>query len=138
MFPQKMIKIRKKGLTLVELMLSMTIFSLIMIFILSSVQSMMAARIKSMNRIALTEELYFFSEQLFTAIKEGGTIDYEEYWNRKTYNTEMNGSHYKFASGLGNFGHATTGRVIDLKRDYFGENFFYCRSQDASHRMGSE
>ncbi len=35
-----------------------------------------------MNRIALTDELYFFSEQLFTTIKDGGTIDYEEYWNR--------------------------------------------------------
>ena len=108
MLPQKMIKIRKKGLTLLELVISMVIFSLVMIFILSSVQSMMAARIKSMNRIALTEELYFFSEQLFTAIKDGGTIDYEEYWNRKTYNTELNGSHYKFASGVGNFGHGTS------------------------------
>lgn len=35
-----------------------------------------------MNRIALTDELYFFSEQLFVLIKGGGTLDYEEYWNR--------------------------------------------------------
>lgn len=115
MLPQKMIKIRKKGLTLLELMISMVIFSLVMIFILSSVQSMMAARIKSMNRIALTEELYFFSEQLFTAIKDGGTIDYEEYWNRKIYNTELSDSHYKFASGIGNFGRGTS----DLTKNNF-------------------
>ncbi|MDO4873682.1 MAG: prepilin-type N-terminal cleavage/methylation domain-containing protein [Candidatus Gracilibacteria bacterium] len=133
MLPQKMIKIRKKGFTLLELMISMVIFSLVMIFILSSVQSMMAARIKSMNRIALTEKLYFFSEQLFTAIKDGGTIDYEEYWNRKTYNTELNGSHYKFASGIGNFGRGTS----DLTKNNFGENFFYCRSADDSNRMGT-
>ncbi len=60
----------------------MTIFSMVMIIVMSSVQSMMASRIKNMNRIALTDELYFFSEQLFTTIKDGGTIDYEEYWNR--------------------------------------------------------
>jgi hypothetical protein len=36
-----------------------------------------------LNRVALLEELYFFSEQLFTTIKDGGTLDYEEYWNRQ-------------------------------------------------------
>lgn len=72
-------------MTLLELMISMTIFSLIMLSVVASVQSMSMARIKSMNRMALTEQLYFFSEQLFTEIKNGGTIDYEEYWNRKVF-----------------------------------------------------
>lgn len=66
-----------------ELMLVLVLFSMIMTAVLSVVQHMYVARIKTMNRIALTEELYRFSELLFTTIKDGGTIDYEEYWNRK-------------------------------------------------------
>lgn len=81
-------------MTLMELMISMAIFSLIMVSVLSSVQSMMVARIKTMNRIALTEQLYLFSEKLFSEIKDGGTLDYEEYWNRKIYNTQTQSGHY--------------------------------------------
>lgn len=62
---------------------------MIMTLIMSSVHSMTIARIKNMNRLALTDQLYLFSEQLFTTIKNGGTIDYEEYWNRKTFNTDV-------------------------------------------------
>ena len=70
-------------------MISMAVFSLIMISIMSAVQSMTVARIQNMNRIALTDQLYMFSEQLFTEIKNGGTIDYEEYWNRKNFDTTI-------------------------------------------------
>lgn len=98
-----MIKIPNKGLTLVELMVSMAVFSLIMISTLASVQSMTAARIKSMNRITLVEQLYFFSEQFFTEIKNRGTIDYEEYWNRMAQNTDTSSGHYVQPSGVGNY-----------------------------------
>lgn len=91
-------------MTLIELMLSMVIFALIMTMIMTSVNSMMLARVKNMNRIALTDELYFFSEQLFTAIKNGGTLDYEEYWNRKAYNTDAGSGRYIYPTGVGNFG----------------------------------
>lgn len=84
-----LLKNRKSGFTLVEMMISMAIFSMIMTLIMSSVHSMTIARIKNMNRLALTDQLYLFSEQLFTTIKNGGTIDYEEYWNRKTFNTDV-------------------------------------------------
>lgn len=85
-------------------MLSIAIFSMIMIIVMSSVQSMMAGRIKAMNRIALTDELYFFAEQLFTEIKNGGTLDYEEYWNRKMVGTSSVDGSYKEPTGLGNYG----------------------------------
>lgn len=84
-------------------MLSMAIFALIMTMIMVSVNSMMLARVKNMNRITLTDELYFFSEQLFTAIKNGGTLDYEEYWNRKAWNMEVESGRYKNPTGVGNF-----------------------------------
>lgn len=105
------IKNRKRGMTLVELIIGMVIFSLIMISVMASVHSMTVARIKNMNRIALTEELYFFSEQLFSEIKNGGTLDFEEYWNRKMVDEGvplttdiLSRGHYKKPTGLGNFG----------------------------------
>lgn len=84
---KKILKNKFSGFTLIELMIGLVIFSLIMTMILSSVHSMTLARIKNMNRIALTDQLYLFSEQLFTTIKNGGTIDYEEYWNRNSFDT---------------------------------------------------
>ncbi len=73
----------KKGFTILELMIGMVIFALIMITVLDSVANITIARTRSVNRITLLEELYFFSESLATRIKDGGTLDYEEYWNRK-------------------------------------------------------
>ena len=64
-------------------MLGMVIFGVIMISVLDSVANIGFARTRSMNRITLLEELYFFSENLATEIKNGGYVDYEEYWNRK-------------------------------------------------------
>ena len=72
----------KKGFTILEMMISMTLFALIITSVLLAVESLSIARIKTLNRVALLEELYYFSENLFTGIKDGGTIDYEEYWNR--------------------------------------------------------
>ena len=80
-------KINNHGFTLFELIVSMTIFSLIMISVLDSVVNIGIARTRSVTRISLLEELYFFSEKLATSIKDGGIIDYEEYWNRQAIGT---------------------------------------------------
>jgi prepilin-type N-terminal cleavage/methylation domain-containing protein len=77
----------RSGFTLIELMLAMTVFAIIMSSVLLAVENMSIARIKTENRIKLLEELYFFSEQLVGNIKDGGTIDYEEYWNRQSVGT---------------------------------------------------
>jgi len=79
----------KSGFTLIEIMLAMTVFAIIMTTVLLAVENMAIARIKTENRVKLLEELYFFSEQLVGNVKEGGTIDYEEYWNRKSYSDEV-------------------------------------------------
>lgn len=71
-----------KGFTILEMMISMTLFALIITSVIVAVESLSVVRIKTLNRVALLEELYYFSEQLFTGIKDGGTLDYEEYWNR--------------------------------------------------------
>jgi len=77
------------GFTLVEIMLAMTVFAIIMTSVLLAVENLSIARIKTDNRVKLLEELYFFSEKLTHTIKEGGTLDYEEYWNRKAVGTTI-------------------------------------------------
>ena len=85
----------KKGFTIFELSIGMTIFASLMIAILSSVSYISVARQKSEDRILLLQDLYFFSEQLVGVITDGGTLDYEEYWNRMTYDTQTQSGHYK-------------------------------------------
>ena len=51
-------------------MISMTLFALITTSVIIAVGNLSVTRIKTLNRVALLEELYFFSEQLFTDIKD--------------------------------------------------------------------
>lgn len=112
-------------MTLLELMISMAIFSMIMISVMSTVQSMYAARIKAMNRIHLTEQLHTFGEQLFTEIKNGGTLDYEEYWNRTSYDVTTGSWHYIKPSWVGNYGYGW-----DLDNNKIANNLggYFCAS----------
>ncbi len=64
-------KINNRGFTILELMISMTFFALIITSVIVAVGNLSVTRIKTLNRVALLEELYFFSEQLFTDIKDG-------------------------------------------------------------------
>lgn len=87
-------KQNNRGFTILELMVSMTLFALIITSVIVAVGNLSITRIKTLNRIALLEELYFFSEQLFTEIKDGGTLDYEEYWNRQAKGITIDYGHY--------------------------------------------
>ena len=60
----------KSAFTLIEITLAMTVFAMIMTSILLAVQNLTITRVKTENRVKLLEELYFFSEQLTTNIKE--------------------------------------------------------------------
>ncbi len=102
----------KRGFTLFELSIGITIFASLMITILASVSYISVARQKSENRIILLQELYFFSEQLIGVITDGGTLDYEEYWNRMTYDTQTESGHYKLPTGFGNYGSGGDLRAI--------------------------
>lgn len=120
--------LKNKWFTLFELSIVIAIFGMLMISVLLSVENMSIARIKTDNRVALLQELYFFSEQLVTNVKNGGIIDYEEYWNRKSYNTAIGSGHYIYPDGVGNYG--TWGNLAAN----FGSGLYYCRSGD-SDRM---
>lgn len=120
-----------QGFTILELMISMTLFALIITSVILAVENLSIARIKTLNRVALLEELYFFSEQLFTWIKDWGTLDYEEYWNRKAVGNAISSWHYTFPTGVGNYGkNGNLGSVT------FGTGIYLCRSNSGSN-MGT-
>ena len=106
-------------------MVSMTIFGLLMISVLDSVANIGIARTKSMTRIILLEELYFFSEKLASSIKDGGIIDYEEYWNRQVVWTGSATWHYLLPTGFWNYW--LSGSIGSTQ---YGSWYYYCRSQD--------
>lgn len=109
-------------------MIGMTIFSMIMIVILDSVANITIARTKSMNRVSLLEELYYFSESLATKIKDGGTLDYEEYWNRQMVGISTGSGHYVTPTWDGNYG---AGGQLGAIPNY-GSWLYLCRSGDIS------
>jgi prepilin-type N-terminal cleavage/methylation domain-containing protein len=119
---------KNKGFTILELMISMTLFAIIITSVILAVENLSIARIKTLNRVALMEELYFFSEQLFMKIKDGGTIDYEEYWNRQAIGTQTQSGHYLAPTGVGNYG---TGGVFFSTGSY-GTGIYLCRSNNGA------
>lgn len=100
---------------------------MLMISVLLSVENMSIARIKTDNRVALLQELYFFSEQLVTSVKEWWIIDFEEYWNRQSYNTTTSNWHYTSPSWVGNYG--SGGNLNNIYWDWL----YYCRSNNGSY-----
>jgi prepilin-type N-terminal cleavage/methylation domain-containing protein len=117
----------KKGFTILELMVSMTLFAMIITSVILAVQSLMIARTKTLNRVALLEELYFFSEQLFTGIKDGWTLDYEEYWNRKAIWVATQSGHYQDPTWLGNYWQGGS-----LGSYTYGASLYLCRSNSGT------
>lgn len=119
------------GFTLFELMLAVSIFGMLMIFVLNAVWNITIARTRSMSRITLLEELYFFSEKLATQIKEWGIVDYEEYWSREVMWTWTATGHYITPTGFGNYG---SGWIIGTTT--YWRSQYYCRSGNGI-RIGS-
>jgi type II secretory pathway pseudopilin PulG len=115
------------GFTILELLVSMTLFALITTSVLIAVQNLGIARIKTLNRVALLEELYFFSEQLFTTIKDGGTLDYEEYWNRQAVWTLTQSGYYTTPTWVGNYWFNG-----NLGTTNYGTGIYLCRSNNWS------
>lgn len=75
------------GFTLVEMIVSITIFSIIIIVAFESMSNIGIFRTRLSSRLDLNNELYSATEKFVNLIKTGGDIDYEEYWNRKAVGT---------------------------------------------------
>ncbi len=116
--------------TLFELVISMTLFAIIMIAVFDSVANIGISRVKNVQRVSLLEELYFFSEKLATTIKEWGTVDYEEYWNRTISGTGTASGHYISPTYFWNYG--SWGIASIWVWNNFGSGQYFCRSKNGS------
>ena len=90
--------------TLIETLVGILIFSIIILAGFSAFNSILIGKVKLIERTAIQKEAFYFSEKLFEMIKTWGTIDYEEYWNRYSYDTTYWSWHFLEPSGFGNYG----------------------------------
>ncbi|MCH8518639.1 prepilin-type N-terminal cleavage/methylation domain-containing protein [Candidatus Gracilibacteria bacterium] len=109
-------KYSKSGFTLVEIIVSLLILSFVFISAFQILSYVGIAKIRLVEKSQIEKEAFFASERLIDLIKKGGTIDYEEYWNRQAIGTGLFiGGHFSVASGFGNEG-----------------TMYYCLSGDGS------
>lgn len=94
----------RSGFTLIEIILVLALFALVAVFSFEALANIGIARLYTTSRTNLESELHFFSERLTTMIKESGTLDYEEYWNRSVVGTATATGHYLLRTGYGNYG----------------------------------
>jgi len=88
--------------TLIETLIWVLIFSIIIIAGFTALNSIIIWKVKLIEKTAIQKEAFYFSEKLFEMIKTWGTIDYEEYWNRYSYDTTYGSGHFLNHSWFGN------------------------------------
>ncbi len=118
-----------RAFTLVEMIVSITIFAMIIIMAFSAMGNIGILRNSVTNRLDLNNELYSVTEKFVDLIKTGGDIDYEEYWNRRVIGTTTSSGHYSVFSGFGNYG--SGGALAN-----YGDGIYYCISGSGTS-MGS-
>lgn len=93
----------KKGYTLIEVLVSMSVLSAIILAWFTALMRVNTWKIKLIERAEIQKQAFFASERFFEMVKSWGTIDYEEYFNRKVIWTAVDSGHYSVESGYGNY-----------------------------------
>jgi len=88
--------------TLIETLVGTLIFSVVVIAGFSALNSILVWNVKLIEKTNIQKEAFYFSEKLFEMIKTWGLIDYEEYWNRYSYDTTYGSGHFINPTGFGN------------------------------------
>lgn len=94
----------KSAFSLVELMVWILIVSIVMVSWFQTLSAIWVWKVKLIEKTKVEKEAYFAAEKFFEMIKKGWTIDYEEYWNRYSYNTAFTNGHFTNKSGFWNYG----------------------------------
>lgn len=95
----------KVWFSLIELIIGITIVTMVMISGFQALSMIGIGKIKIIENTKIQQEAYFATERLFELIKKWGKIDYEEYWNRYSYNPgSFSSGHFLQNSGFGNYG----------------------------------
>ncbi|MCH2188787.1 prepilin-type N-terminal cleavage/methylation domain-containing protein [Candidatus Gracilibacteria bacterium] len=123
---------KKYGFTLVEIMIGILIVSIVMIGGFQALSSVMIGKSRLIEQANIQKESFYFTEKLFEMIKSGGTLDYEEYFNRSVVGTATFSGSYTTPSGFGNYGN--TGNI---GTSTYGDGFYLCRSGNATVMTGN-
>lgn len=62
--------------------MAITVLSIILVLGLQGLGQIAGYRTNVSDRVDLGQDLYYNVERLVAIVKDGGVVDYEEYWNR--------------------------------------------------------
>ena len=113
--------------TLIEIMIGILIVSIVMLGWFQALSSVMIGKSRLIQQTNIQKESFYFTERLFEMIKSGGTLDYEEYFNRSVVWTGTLWWHYTTPSGFWNYGNG--GSVWTTT---YWDAWYLCRSNDGS------
>jgi len=95
--------------SLIEVLIGILVVSIVMVGAFSTLTAVGIGKVKIIEKSSIEKESYFAAERLFELIKQGWTLDYEEYWNRTVINMTWaalyQSWHYAIPSWFWNFGY---------------------------------
>lgn len=116
----------KKAFSLIEIMVWIIIVSIVIVSWFEAYTRLSLWKIWLVESTNIQKDSFYFSEKLFQLIKEGWTIDYEEYFNRKViWNTSFSKWHYLNSSWFWNFW-----KDWVLWTNTYWNWFYYCISKN--------
>lgn len=94
------------GFTLIEVLVSVVLSGILLSSAFAAFQGILRSQVRLSGSINIQRNLFYLNEKLSSLIREGGTIDYEEYFNRRILGYEKslgdNGWTYSRESNYGN------------------------------------
>ncbi len=121
-----------KAFTLVEIMLWILVVSAVMLAWFQAYVSIGIWKVNLIEKSNIQKDSFYFTEKLFQLIKQWGTIDYEEYFNRKVVWTNSSSWNYISATWFWNFW-----KWWDLVWNYWAW-FYFCRSLSSTTFVSSD
>ena len=93
-----------RAFSLVEILIGILIISWVMVAAFWALSSVWIWKVKLIEKTNIEKQTYYMAEKFFEMVKKWGTLDYEEYWNRTSFNTTFWSWHYVNDSGFWNNG----------------------------------
>ncbi|MFA7717619.1 MAG: prepilin-type N-terminal cleavage/methylation domain-containing protein [Candidatus Absconditabacterales bacterium] len=120
----------RRGFTLLEIIISMTIFLVLFVIIISLYTKMMKLRYNIQARQSLIESSYNAMEKINLLLKDY-TIDYEEYFNRQWVGCNGNsGANFTRNTATGGYCPDFTAYGNGSPNDSNSHQLYYCNSSD--------
>ena len=121
----------KQGFTLIEIMLWIVIVTTVLIWWFQALSAITVWKAKLIQKVDIQKESFYFTEKLFEMIKKWGTLDYEEYFNRKViWNSTYSSWHFSVPSWFGNYWNWWT--VLNVWPPVFWDYHYFCASWNLS------